>query len=215
VLNLQFPGSWSSTVSSTNLDRNELAVTEAVREGAMMVAMAILANKNHVHRNLFVSSSPTALTHGGELPDMAGENDLIEIQPYTDADWITGVPKTMQQIDSFRANQNNFYGTLGHDVEGSPLAGYYAHAHGRVKFTGEAAQIYKPVIDRATVTDLIPDEYEGVWLCVSVPYALKEGDNLLPIAQTYAQMGAAGLQAITTMSVIPPMVRNGSRGDAV
>jgi hypothetical protein len=146
---------------------------------------------------------------------MSGESDIIEIQPYTAASWITGSPKSPQQIDSFRENLNEFYGSLDHDVQYSPLSGFYAIDNGRVKFTGTAARIYIPVIDRDDVTDLIPDEYEDTWVSCSVPLCLKEGDNLQGIASMYAQMGSAGLQAITTMSVIPPMVRNGTRGDAV
>jgi hypothetical protein len=215
ILNIQSPGSWSSTVASTNLDRNSLAVAEAVREAAMMIAKAIVANPSHVHRNVFVSGTPTSLTHGSELPDMSGESDIIEIQPYTDAEWITGVPKSPQQIDSFRANSNNFYSSLLHNAEDSPLGGFYAIDNGRIKFTGENARIYIPVIDRDTVGDVIPDEYEDTWVSCAVPLCLKEGDNLQGIAGMYAQMGSAGLQAITTMSVIPMMVRNTSRGDAV
>lgn len=213
VVNIQTPGTWSSTVASTNLDRNAQAITEAVREAAMMIARAILANPTHVHRNLFVSGTPTSLTHGSELPDMAGESDLIEIQPYSGASWFTGVPKTPQQIDSFRDNPSNLYGTT-HTTQGSPLAGYYAIDNGRVKFTGYAARIYVPAIDRTTVTGLIPDEYEPTWVKLGAGLCLKEGDNLLPIGSTYYNWGLQDLGLITEMSVVPPMKQISAHGDA-
>jgi hypothetical protein len=212
ILNLQTPGSWTATVASTNLDRNELGITQAVLEGAMMIAKAILANPTHVHRNLFISATPVALTSGAELPDMAGEMDLIEIQPYTAASWITGVPRTPQQIDSFLSNTSSLYGTPAHNVQGSPLTGYYSIDNGRVKFTGAAARIYSPLVDRATVTTIIPDEYEDCWVWASVAGTPKEGDNMMGIVGHYSQLALSGLKAISEMSVIAPM---SAHGDAV
>lgn len=209
VLNLQVPGTFSATIASTNLDRNDQAITEACREGAMMIAKAILANPNHIHRNLFVSATPTTLTHAGELPDMAGDGDLIQIQKYDGGDWETGVPRAVQQIDSFRANPSTLYAALAHTVQNSPLAGYYAIDNGRIKFTGFAARMFHPAITRATVTDVIPDEYEDVWVATGVMLSLKEGDNMQPVAGHYTGLAMAGLQGISMMTLVPM----GLRGD--
>jgi hypothetical protein len=165
ILNACAAGTFSATVSSSYLDRNADAITEAIREAALMIGRAILANPKHVHRNIFVSGTPTALTHQGELPDMAGEIDLIEIQHYNGGSYLAGTPRTVQQIESYRANPSSVYNALAHTTQNSPLAGFYAIEHGRVYFTGYAAQGYFPVLSRADTTGItaqIPDEYEDV-----------------------------------------------------
>ena len=204
ALNVVAAGTFSSTVASTNLDRNASAISEYVREGALDIAMAICSNPRHPHRNAFISSTPTALTHGGELPDMAGEGDLIEIQPYAAASYIIGTPRSAQEIDDFRTNYNSVYGSLSHTTQGSPLGGYYNISNGRIRFTGNAAQMYLPLIGRTTVTGLIPDEYEGLWFARSMHYALKEGDNMFPISTYYGQWSDRALAACASYSVVPP-----------
>jgi hypothetical protein len=189
---------------------NASIVTEAVREAALMIAQAICANPGHVHRNLFISGTPTALTHGAELPDMAGESDLIEIQPYSGASYITGTPKTAQQIDDFRTNRDSVYGAIAHTAQGSPVSGYYNVTNGRVKFTGNAAQIYIPVISRSTATGLIPDEYEGAWTMLGAGLCGKVGADH-PLLAQYYRWGMEQLPAIQHMTSVvtkvPPVQR--------
>ena len=218
ILNVAAPGTFSTTIASTNLDRNVDAITEAVREGAMLIARAIVSNPSHPHRNLFVSGSSTTLTHQGELPDMAGEMDLVEIQPYSAASWITGTPRTVQQIESFRANTNSLYDSVAHNASTSRNSGYYAIKNGRFYFTGEAARGYFPTISRSTVTSILPDEYESTWTALSVGLCVKEGDNLLPIAQFYFSHGQQDLLAIQNNSIVQmlPTVERArqARGDS-
>lgn len=218
ALNVVSPGTFSTMVDSNYKDRVAAAITEYSREGAMMIARAIVSNARHTHRNLFISGTPTALTHQGELPDMAGEMDLIEIELYSGGAYTTGTPASVQQIESYRLNPSNLYGSLAHTTQNSPLSGYYNIKNGRIYFTGNAARGYFPSIVRTTVTTLIPDEYEGSWFLLGMGFALKEGDNLLPIAQYYMELGMRDLQAIASMSIIqpvPPMPRAiAARGDA-
>jgi hypothetical protein len=135
---------------------------------------------------------------------MSAEMDLVEIQPYSGAGWITGTPRTVQQIESFRLNPSNLYGTA-HTTAGSPLSGYYAIKNGRVYFTGYAARGYFPLLDRDTISALIPDEYETAGVCLGVGLCVKEGDNLFPIAQYYMSIGQRMLSAIASMGVLSPM----------
>jgi hypothetical protein len=198
---------------TTTVDRrkhwNADIITEAVREAALMIGQAIVSNPSHVHRNLYISATPTALTHGAELPDMAGESDLIEIQPYNGASYFTGTPRSAQQIDDYRTNYNSAYGAIAHTAQGSPLSGFYNVTNGRIKFTGNAAQIYIPVISRTTVTGLIPDEYEGVWTMLGVGLSAKIGQEH-PLMMQYYNWGVSNLPAIASMSVVekvPPIER--------
>jgi hypothetical protein len=198
---------------TTTVDRrkywNADIITQAVREAALMIGQAIVSNPSHVHRNLYISSTPTALTHGAELPDMAGESDLIEIQPYSGASYFTGTPRDAQKIDDYRTNYNSAYGAIAHNIVGSPLSGFYNVTNGRIKFTGNAAQIYIPIISRTTVTSLIPDEYEGTWVKLGVGLSAKIGAEH-PIMMTYYNWGMADLPAIASMSVVekvPPIER--------
>ena len=205
ILNACSAGTFSATIDSNYKDRNATAISEAVREAALMIGAAICANPNHVHRNVFVSGTPTALTNDGEMPDMSGESDLIEIQPYSAASYITGIPRTAQQIDDYRTNYNSAYGSLSHTTQGSPLTGFYAITNGRIKFTGNAAQGYFPLLSRSTITTLIPDEYEPAWVKLSVGLCIKEGDNLMPEATTYYNWGLQDLAAISAMGTVPPV----------
>lgn len=189
---------------------NANIITEAVREAALIIGQAICSNPGHVHRNLFMSGTPTALTHGAELPDMAGESDLIEIQPYSAASYITGTPRSAQQIDDYRTNYNSSYGSVSHTTQGSPLTGFYNITNGRIKFTGNAAQIYIPVLSRSTVTSLIPDEYEGAWTMLGAGLCGKVGAEH-PILAQYYRWGIEQLPAIQNMSTVvtkvPPVQR--------
>lgn len=205
ILNVAAPGTFSTTVAATNLDRNATAIAEATREAAMMIARAVVSNPRHVHRNGFIASSAATLTHQAELPDMSGTMDLVEIQPYSGASWQTGQVRDVQQIESFRANPSNLYDSVAHDASGSRNAGYYAIANGRFYFTGHAARGYIPTIDRATITAQIPDEYEDVWVKLGVGLTLKEGDNMTDIASYYYNAGQADLAAIAAMGVVQPM----------
>lgn len=203
ILNVVAPGTYSSTVASTNLDRNSTAISEAVREAALEIARVICSNPRHPHRGVFVSGTPIALTHGGEVPDMSGEGDAIQIQRYSGASFTIGTPRNAQQIESYRLNPSGLYGSLAHDTQNSPLSGYYAIQNGRIYFTGNAAQIYTPVINRTTVTGLIPDECEGVWVALSVFLCMKEGDNLQPVAQAYAAFAQNALAQIANLGDVP------------
>jgi hypothetical protein len=200
ILNACSPGTYSEAVDINYQDRNSLAIRQAIKEAALQIARAIVVNPGHVHRGLFVSDTPTSFTHGAELPDMAGEMDLVEIQPYSGGTWQTGVSREIQQIESFRANPSNLYSSLSHTTATSPLGGYYALSNNKIYFTGYACRGYFPTIDDTTVINLIPDEYEGTWVALAVARTIKEGDNLQPVAQYYYQIGLSDLAAVTNMN---------------
>ena len=206
ILNVQAPGTWSTTVASTNLDRHATGIAEAVREGALMIAQAIVSNPKHYHRNLFISSSATALTHGAELPDYGSEYDHIEIERYLNAGYRAGINvEDPFIIDEYIANPSSAYDATAHNVTGSLLGGFYAIQKNRIFFTGLNARGYFPVISRTGVLTIIPDEYEGLWVVVSASVLLKEGDNLLPVSQHYLQLANAGLQAVAQEGLMPPL----------
>lgn len=198
ILNACAAGTYSEAVDLNYLDRNSQAIRQAVKEGAMQIARAIVMNPQHVHRGLFVSSTPTSFTHAQELPDMAGEMDLVEIQLYNGGDWQTGVLRDIQQIESFRTNPSSLYSALSHTTQNSPLGGYYALSNNKIYFTGYACRGYIPTIT-STVTTLIPEEYEGTWVALAIARTVKEGDNLFPIAQYYYQIGQNDLALVTAM----------------
>lgn len=205
ILNACSAGTFSEAVDINYYDRNSQAIRQAIKEAALQIARAIVINPQHVHRGVFVSGTPTSVTHASELPDMAGEMDLVEIEPYSGGTWQTGVLRDIQQIESYRANPSNLYSTLAHNVQNSPLTGYYALSNNKIYFTGNACRIYFPVIDDATVINLVPDEYEGTWVALAIARAVKEGDNLFPIAQYYYQIGMQDLGMVSAMGTTSPV----------
>ena len=202
ILNACAPGTYSEAVDSDYNDRNSQAIQQAVKETALQIARAIVINPDHVHRGAFVSNTPTNIIHAAELPDMAGEIDVVEIQAYDGGPWQTAVPRTIQQIESYRINPSNLYSSLAHTEQNSPLGGYYALSNNKIYFTGYACRILFPVIDSATVTSLIPDEYEGTWVALAIGRTIKEGDNLIPVAQYYYQIGMNDLPVISAMGTV-------------
>ena len=200
ILNACAAGTFSEAVDINYYDRNSQAIRQAVKEAALMIARAIIVNPEHAHRGLFVSNTPTAVTHSSELPDMAGEMDLVEVQGYDGGPWQTGVLRNIQQIESYRANPSNLYSTLAHNAQNSPLSGYYAVSNNKIYFTGHACRVYFPSLDDATVIDLIPDEYEGTWVALAIARTVKEGDNLFNVAQYYYQTGMNDLGMVSMMS---------------
>jgi hypothetical protein len=204
ILNACVAGTFSEAVDSSHYDRNSQAIQQAVKEAALAIARAIVGNPNHSHRGNFVSATPTTFTHGDELPPMAADLDIVEIQSYSDGPWNVAVTRDVQQIESYRNNPNQVYSTLDHTTEGSPLSGYYALASSRIYFTGHAARGFFPTIDLATVGGLIPDEYEPTWVSLAVGMTPKEGDNLLPIAQYYLQIGMQDLALVNAMGTVRP-----------
>ena len=205
TLNACTPGTFSEAVDSSHYDRNSQAIQQAVREAALMIAKAIVVNPRHAHRGLFVSDTPTPFTHGEELPDMAGEMDLVEIQPYSEAVWQTGVLRDIQQIESFRLNTNELYSTIPHDQPNSPLSGYYALSNNKIYFTGNACRGYFPEIDRTAVLGQIPDEYESTWVSLAIGLTPKEGDMLFQIAGYFMDIGLRDLGLVTVMGVTQPV----------
>jgi len=208
ILNACSPGTFSEAVHLDYQDRNSLAIEQAVKEAALMIAKAIVINPNHVHRNAFVGSY-TTLNNDAELPDMSGEPEVVMIKPYEAAsgegEWRVGIPRNVQQIQDFRINANDLYSNTAHDAQGSPLSGYYAIQNGRIYFTGHEARIYFPLISSSTVTTLIPDEYEPTWVSLAVGLTVKEGDNLAAIAQYYFQIGSSDLAMISNMGTVQPV----------
>jgi hypothetical protein len=215
LLNVQAAGTWSTTVASTNLDRHATGIAEAAREAALDIARVIVSNPKHYHRNLFISGTPTSLTHQAELPDYGCEYDPIEIENYTSAGYRRGIPVDDPfLVEEYRANPTNIYDAIAHDASGSKIGGFYAVQNNRIYFSGLNCRGYFPVISRTGVLTIIPDEYEGPWYYIAAGILLKEGDNLQPIAQHYMELGQSALQAIAREGLMPPLqdymeVKNG------
>lgn len=204
ILNACAPGTYSEAVDVNYLDRNSLAIRQAVKEAALMVARAIVINPNHVHRSTFLVPS-TVLTSGDSLPDMSGEPEIVEIQLYNNGPWVVGVPRDVQQVQAYINDDQSFYSPIAHNNQNSPLSGYYALTNSKIFYTGNSARITYPKITSADVLTQIPDEYEPTWVCLAVGLTVKEGDNLYPIAQHYYQIGMSDLGMVTSMGTIQPV----------
>lgn len=206
TLNECAAGTFSATIDSGYLDRNATAIAEAVREGALMIARTVVQKPDHPHRNLFVSATPTTLTHAAELPDYATDADVVEIERYSGAPFQVGIKLDAYTIDQYRENPSSIYDAVAHNANGSILGGFYDIYKNHIYFTGNAARMYPPAVSRATAASLMPDEYEDTWVKLSIGLTVKEGDNMFPIAQYYYNLGLSDLEDIKGAAVrFPPL----------
>lgn len=190
-----------SSYASEELDR-------AAQSAATEIIRAIVETDGHGHRYLF--TTPTVLTHEGQLPEHYGSIGVPRITPYSGAAYtLVGKRKSVEEISAYRANPNNYYCATDHDQESdnfhSKLAGFYAIEGQTFYFTGfsAVADLAKFIESNYTV---LPDAYYPLATALQIANLKKDGD-VSDIFTYYAQLATQGLNAIRKGEMDQPSLK--------
>jgi hypothetical protein len=210
---LNATATWGGTVS----DKRRLteAITRSRIYGTLEVIRAIARNPQHGYYGVLMEMVDVA--HNDQLPAHEGSPGIPTITPSSDDPTITmtGEPAEPAEIDSYRNDTLGLYTrsggeTVAHDAldsNGQPsvVAGYYSFQNGQVKFAGARCQVPLIQMDEESIALYTPATYISTIVKLAPLWNLKEGDNLVGIAQTLVADGKADLQAIEggSLSVSP------------
>lgn len=133
-----------------------------------------------------------------------------------DADYMAGMEADPDEIDSYRNDRNGLFGTRhdSYDENGirSELSGYWSIVNKQLKFTGYECKVPLIQFYEADCVTRTPYAYLSTIVKLSPLWNLKEGDNLVGIAQTLVNAGmddlkqiAAGAMTVTPVSDIMPV----------
>lgn len=164
-------GTYNVTVADKGYLSEE--IDTAIREACISVMQAICETDGHPARTSFLSLE--SVTHASVIPEHHGEIGVPVITPYSGASaTLLGTRKSYEDVQAYRANPNNIYDTIAHNLQGSSLAGYYATVGNYIYFTGHSAQV--PLANfEADDDDLIPDAFEPAVIKLSLGYMAKDG----------------------------------------
>jgi hypothetical protein len=145
-------------------------ISRAVASAGTLIMQAICETEGHAHRGLFTTES--AVTNGSQLPTHYGPIGIPRITPYQGAAYtISGIRKSIDRINSFRANVDNRYSLVDHDRlssgSHSKLAGFYAVDNNTFYHTGYSAVADIANFVEADVTKL-PDSYHPLGIALSI-----------------------------------------------
>lgn len=181
ALNAGQAGTWTTdltTVPAAQADdrRNNTELDKAILAADARVCGAICESSSNGYRPLFMAE--VVVTHGAEVAEGIGPIGRPLIQPYTGADYVRGVTKAADDIDSYRLNPSNLYDSIDHDQSGSSLAGYYDFDPiSRVfNFTGLAAKVALAIFTK-TAACQSPEAYEDTVFGLALMALPKEGDS--------------------------------------
>lgn len=211
ILNAGASGVFGGAVSDKR--RSAAAITSARRKAVFEIIEAIASNPSHGFWQSLATD--VAVESGAILPAFLGTPGIPQIQPFDGAEFGDGIEERPEMIDYYRSPMaDNFQQTLNnapataHNLAYNGLpsrgSGKYSIRGQRVKFTGFACKvpliISPQVSDNSNFNDYCDKHLPAFSVpCViglSFQYLVKEGDNILPIAQGLVQFGKAELNKI-------------------
>jgi hypothetical protein len=174
------------------------------------IVTAILETNGHPLRSGYMAASGD-LVYTGEVapktPDSIGEFGPVEIQIGATAGWVEGVPcDSEMEIRMRRENAGGIFGALAHNVDASPIGGFYNIRPPRLYFTGTKARIWIGAFtpNYAVPVCFGPDVYLNAIVVGAVARLRKEGD-LTPDAFVMAsQLFGAYMGMIRRKEMIIP-----------
>lgn len=195
--------------------RSDTEIDKAILAADARVCSAICESSSNGYRPLFMAE--VVVTHGAELAEGIGPIGRPLIQPYMSAAYVRGVPKSADDIDSYRLNTNDLYDSIDHDQSGSSLAGYYDFDPvSRVfSFTGLAAKVSLAVFTRTGACQS-PEVYEDTVFGLALMSLPKEGDSA-PFVNLIGQQALQQLREIKAGAMevqpidVPELAQVGAR----
>lgn len=173
------------------------------------VITAILETPGHPLRSGYMAASGDLVytDSAPELPDSIGEYGPVEIQIGATATWVLGQPCDSEiEIAMRRENTDSMFGSVAHNVDGSPIGGFYNIRRPKLYFTGTKARIWVGSFTPNYVAPACqaPDVYTNAIVVGAVARLRKEGD-LVPDAFAMAtQLFGAYMAMIRRKELIIP-----------
>ncbi len=174
------------------------------------VVTAILETAGHPLRSGYMDASADLVYTGEiapELPDSIGEFGPIEIQIGSTATWTLGQHCDSEiEIAMRRANTGNLFGSVAHNVDGSPIGGFYNILRPKVYFTGTKLRIWVGAFtpNYAAPVCQAPSIYLPVVVVGAVARLRKDGDLVPDVFIMAAQMFQSYLAMIRRKEMIIP-----------
>ncbi|SRR6266567_8629004 len=154
-------------------------VKEAIFGADEQVYLAIAETLGHWARPDLMDWS-ALLDHLVELPMHIGATGDVQILPWVASSYVAGKPATVEEIEQWRSNDNNAFGSLAHNASGNSLGGYYCIRDDVFHLTGYrgAIQIVSPYTRSASLCQS-PSLYQNaVWAGAAATMFAKQLNGL-------------------------------------
>lgn len=165
----------------------EAIIRDAIVQKDAAVGAAICMSEKSGHRPRYLAYS-SELNYGSDgpptIPDHYGPIGQVIIRKATiDGTYIAGVEaESIEQINQWRENFENIFGSTSHQTTNSVIAGFFKEAGKRLNFTGYGAKVEIATFamsDEATNPPVLvsPDAFEDVVYAGAVGDCAMEGDT--------------------------------------
>lgn len=209
---LNAAGTWSGAIDDPR--RFDEVIVKSRIYGTLEVVKAIARNPQHGLWGALAEYID--VEHNDLLPAHLGAHGIPQITLACGcSEERIGVEADPDEIDSYRNDSLGLHTricgeTVAHDCADSngmpsPVAGYYSIVNGQLKFTGSSAEVPMIRFDEARAATHTPVIYLSTIVKLAPLFNLKEGDNLLGLAQILVSVGRDDLTAIEkgVLSVSP------------
>jgi hypothetical protein len=140
-------------------------VKEAILASDEEVYLAIAETEGHWARPSLMDWS-ALLDHLDEIPDHIGSTGDVQILPWVGGTYVGGKQASVQEIELWRRNDNNAFGSLAHNGSGNSLGGRCTIRDGVIHLTGYRAAVkIIPPFARSSSACQSPNIYQtAVWV---------------------------------------------------
>ncbi|MEQ1763845.1 MAG: hypothetical protein ABL984_11965 [Pyrinomonadaceae bacterium] len=175
------------------------AVTRSRVYGTIEVVKAIAENPQHGYWGELADFED--LDHDDLLPAYLGKHGIPRIIPFPGGPELTGKEADPDEIDSYRNDTISQFASVAHNVADendmpSPVSLYWSIVNSQLKFTGHICEVPMVIYPETDVASRTPEAYLPTIVKLAPLWNLKEGDNLVGIAQALVAAGNADLDAI-------------------
>jgi hypothetical protein len=193
-------------------DRRRVAgiARDSIVAADVFVQKLCCARKDNPNRARFVDYS-SALSDDDEIPDHYGALGAVVIQKVTAGAFESAQEaETVEQINQWRENVGNVYGSIAHDAANSPLAGWFKIVGTRIRFTGyrakvEIANIVVPGEADDPPTLYSPDAFEDVLFAHATSENYIEGDDMNELEKRRAYVQQMTPLILAGAMEVPPL----------
>lgn len=180
-------------------------IKEAILESDEEIILAGLETDGWFARADFMDWSGL-LDHLDELPTRYGSLGAVKIQPWVGGTYIGGKPATVEEIELWRRNTNNAFGSLAHNGSNNSLAGYFAVRDSIVHFTGYRLNVQIATYTRNASACQSPAIYQGMVVAGALAKCFAKDGGSLAKAEFYQRQFLQSLVWIREARTIAPLL---------